>query len=102
MTPTKTFKIIIVGGSVTGLTLANMFERFDIDYILLEAYPEIAPQLGASIGMMANGNRILDQLGMYDDLEDIVGHEPHLVATREPDGRALSQNLVTPEQMSRL
>ncbi|KAK1726535.1 FAD binding domain-containing protein [Colletotrichum acutatum] len=30
-------KIIIVGGSVAGLSLANMLERFDIDYTILEA-----------------------------------------------------------------
>ncbi|KAL0765485.1 hypothetical protein CaCOL14_012234 [Colletotrichum acutatum] len=54
-------KIIIVGGSVAGLSLANMLERFDIDYTILEAYSEIAPQVGASIGLLPNGLRILDQ-----------------------------------------
>ncbi len=102
MLPTKKFSVIIVGGSVSGLTLANMLERFDIDYVLLEAHSEIAPQLGASIGLMANGNRILDQLGLYDDIEDIVGYDAHLVSSREPDGRPLSQTVIAPERMSRL
>ncbi|KAG7054522.1 hypothetical protein JMJ77_0007002 [Colletotrichum scovillei] len=61
-----TFKIVIVGGSVAGLALANMLEKFDIDYVVLEAYPEIAPQVGASIGLLPNGLRILDQLGCYE------------------------------------
>ncbi|KAF7557539.1 hypothetical protein G7Z17_g531 [Cylindrodendrum hubeiense] len=60
------FKIIIVGGSVAGLSLANMLEKSNIDYILLEGYPEIAPQVGASIGLLPNGLRILDQLGCYE------------------------------------
>ncbi|KAH8885604.1 FAD/NAD(P)-binding domain-containing protein [Thozetella sp. PMI_491] len=66
MAPHKDFKIAIVGGSIAGLSLANMLEKFGLDYILLEAYPEIAPQVGASIGMMPNGLRILDQIGCYE------------------------------------
>ncbi|KAF5003673.1 hypothetical protein FDECE_9783 [Fusarium decemcellulare] len=62
------FRIIIVGGGVAGLTLALMLEKFDIDYILLEARKEFAPQVGASIGMMPNGLLILDQLGCYEDI----------------------------------
>ncbi len=53
--PADHAKIIIVGGSVTGLTVANILERLDIDYVLLEAYENIAPQLGASIALWANG-----------------------------------------------
>lgn len=59
-------KIIIAGGSVAGLALANMLERFGIDFVVLEAYPRIAPQVGASIGLLPNGLRILDQLGCYE------------------------------------
>ncbi|KAJ4178102.1 hypothetical protein NW755_013441 [Fusarium falciforme] len=53
------FKVIIVGGSVAGLSVANMLEQFDIDYVL-KAYPHIAPQVGASIGILPNGFYILD------------------------------------------
>ena len=67
------FKVIIVGGSVSGLSVANMLERFDIDYVLLEAYPTIAPQVGASIGILPNGFRILDQLGCYEPILDKIG-----------------------------
>ncbi|KAF5587647.1 FAD binding domain-containing protein [Fusarium pseudocircinatum] len=62
------FRIIIVGGGIAGLTLALMLDKFDIDYILLEARKEFAPQVGASIGMMPNGLLILDQLGCYEDI----------------------------------
>ncbi|RKL28325.1 hypothetical protein BFJ72_g12556 [Fusarium proliferatum] len=67
------FKVIIVGGSVAGLSVANMLEQFDIDYVLLEAYPQIAPQVGASIGILPNGFRILDQLGCFEPILDIAG-----------------------------
>ncbi|KAJ5192502.1 hypothetical protein N7449_008644 [Penicillium cf. viridicatum] len=60
----KHFKVVIVGGSVAGLSLANMLETVNIDYVILEAHEEIAPQVGASIRLMPNGLRILDQLGL--------------------------------------
>ncbi|KAK7413086.1 hypothetical protein QQX98_008034 [Neonectria punicea] len=59
------FKIVIAGGGIAGLVLANMLEKFDLDYVLLESHSEIAPPVGASIGMFPNGLRILDQLGCY-------------------------------------
>ncbi|KAI9745064.1 MAG: hypothetical protein M1818_001342 [Claussenomyces sp. TS43310] len=65
MSPQKPFRVVIVGGSVAGLGIANMLQANDIDYIVLEGYPKIAPQVGASIGMLPHGNRILDQLGVF-------------------------------------
>ncbi|OLN86855.1 FAD-dependent urate hydroxylase 4 [Colletotrichum chlorophyti] len=86
------FKVVIVGGSVAGLSLANMLERLDIDYILLEAYPNIAPQVGASIGLLPNGFRILDQLGCYEPIRDIAG-DFYLASTiRGPDGKTARDN----------
>jgi ribulose 1,5-bisphosphate synthetase/thiazole synthase len=51
------FRVIISGGSVSGLTLALVLEKAGIDYLLLERR-EIAPQVGAGIGMHAHGGRI--------------------------------------------
>ncbi|KAI0469315.1 FAD/NAD(P)-binding domain-containing protein [Xylaria cf. heliscus] len=62
----RPFKIIIVGGGVAGLTLANMVEKFGLDYVLLEANDKIDPPTGAAIGLMPNGSFILDQLGCYN------------------------------------
>jgi 2-polyprenyl-6-methoxyphenol hydroxylase-like FAD-dependent oxidoreductase len=71
MSSKKPFKVVIAGGSITGLTLANMLQLYDIDFIVLEAYPDIAPQVGASIGLLPHGNRILDQLGLYDKVLEL-------------------------------
>ncbi|KAH7308987.1 hypothetical protein B0I35DRAFT_515348 [Stachybotrys elegans] len=68
----KDFRVIIVGGSVAGLTLALSFERLGIDYVVLEAHRQIDPQVGASIGIFSNGARILDQLGVYDNILEYV------------------------------
>ena len=67
--PQEQFKVIIVGGSVTGLTLAHSLHKLGVDYTILEKRTEIAPQEGASIGILPNGARVLDQLGLYDAIE---------------------------------
>ncbi|EXJ84881.1 hypothetical protein A1O3_05556 [Capronia epimyces CBS 606.96] len=65
------FRVVIGGGSITGLTLANMLQLYDIDFIVLESYADIAPQVGASIGLLPHGNRILDQLGLFEKVLEL-------------------------------
>ncbi|KAL2817621.1 hypothetical protein BJX63DRAFT_429666 [Aspergillus granulosus] len=81
----KSFKVIIVGGSIAGLTLAHCLDRAQIDYVILERRTEVAPQEGASLGIMPNGARILQQLGLYSKLEELIHplKEAHL---NYPDG----------------
>jgi 2-polyprenyl-6-methoxyphenol hydroxylase-like FAD-dependent oxidoreductase len=81
------FKVVIVGGSVSGLTLANMLEKLNIDYVVLESYKTIAPQVGASIGLQANGLRILDQLGCAETLIDLVDTPLHSQFLRDSEGK---------------
>ncbi|CAM0137816.1 unnamed protein product [Umbelopsis sp. WA50703] len=66
----KPFKAIIVGGSISGLTLALAFEKADIDYVLLEKGDSFSPELGASIGIFCNGMRVMDQLGLKDTIKE--------------------------------
>lgn len=89
MTINMGFKVVIVGGSVSGLSLANMLEKFNIEYVLLEAHPEIAPQLGASMGLLPGGLRILDQLGCYDRVREMAGDCYYQPILRLFDGRIL-------------
>lgn len=89
------FKVIIAGGSVSGLTLANALEKFNIDYVLLEAYPSIAPQVGASIGMLPNGFRILDQLGCYEPVRNISDEFYLKSCLNGPDGKPLGSQDTT-------
>ncbi|KAI6754484.1 hypothetical protein HG530_012236 [Fusarium avenaceum] len=49
-----------------------MLQANDIDYVVLEAHHAIAPQVGASIGLLPHGCRILDQLGLYDKVMEIA------------------------------
>lgn len=65
-------RVIIAGGSISGLVLAHSLYCSDIDYVVLESRDEIAPQVGASIVVLPNGSRILDQLGIFDDVFGLV------------------------------
>ncbi|GFF78892.1 FAD/NAD(P)-binding domain-containing protein [Aspergillus udagawae] len=86
------FKVVIVGGSITGLTLAHCLHQANIDHIVLEKRHEIAPQEGASIGLWPNGGQILDQLGLYGELEKLT--EPlNVMHVVYPDGFSYSNTL---------
>ena len=62
------FKVIIVGGSIAGLALAHSLSRINVNFVVLESRPEISPPVGASVCLLSHGLRILDQLGMLDDI----------------------------------
>jgi 2-polyprenyl-6-methoxyphenol hydroxylase-like FAD-dependent oxidoreductase len=64
--------VIIVGGSIAGLTLAHSLHHSGISFIVLEAAADISPQAGASIVLMPSGCRIIDQLGMYEDISALT------------------------------
>ncbi|KAL1964470.1 hypothetical protein VTN77DRAFT_6896 [Rasamsonia byssochlamydoides] len=64
-------KVLISGGSLTGLTLALALQHGGIDFLVLEK-GEIGPELGASIALQPQSIRILAQLGVWKDIEEIV------------------------------
>ncbi|KAL0573426.1 hypothetical protein V5O48_008520 [Marasmius crinis-equi] len=83
------FRVLIVGGSIAGLTLANILERVGIDFLLLESYREWAPDVGASIAMFPYGLRILDQLGCCTPIRDLVEDSFKDPALRNSEGKPL-------------
>lgn len=91
------FKVIIVGGSIAGLTLAHCLDQANIDHVVLERRSAIAPQEGAFIGVWPNGARVFEQLGLFEDMEKQTSpfHKMHL---RYPDGFSFSSSL--PELVS--
>ncbi|RYP42596.1 hypothetical protein DL767_000120 [Monosporascus sp. MG133] len=79
------FKVLIIGGSIAGLTLAHCLEKLGLSFEILEQHEEISPQIGASIGILPNGALILDQLGIFEAIEEET--EPlELARIRFPDG----------------
>ncbi|KAI0847982.1 FAD/NAD(P)-binding domain-containing protein [Daldinia vernicosa] len=63
----ESFKVIIAGGGIAGLALANALEKAGVDFLLLEKR-EIAPQTGASIIIQCHTARILEQLGIWREI----------------------------------
>ncbi|KAE8154666.1 hypothetical protein BDV25DRAFT_135585 [Aspergillus avenaceus] len=61
-------KVVIVGGSIAGLTLAHALCHLGIEFTVLEKHGEISSSVGANICILGNGARILDQLGVWDDI----------------------------------
>lgn len=62
--PPSDFKVLIAGGSLVGLTLAVILERVGIDFLVLEK-GDIGPDLGASISILPQTARVLEQLGLW-------------------------------------
>ncbi|RCI07459.1 hypothetical protein L249_4529 [Ophiocordyceps polyrhachis-furcata BCC 54312] len=92
--PKDDFKVLIVGGSIAGLTLAHCLEKLNISYEILEQGRDISPQVGASVGILPNGARVLDQLGIFDQVEEAI--EPLTFARiRFPDGGCLTSQYPT-------
>jgi len=55
-------RVIIVGGSISGLTLAHCLDlNPNVEYVVLEGRDDIHPEVGASIVILPNGSRIFDQ-----------------------------------------
>ncbi|KAK8014804.1 FAD binding domain protein [Apiospora arundinis] len=97
------FKVIIAGGGVTALVLANMLEMHGMDYVVLESHSAIAPQVGASIGLFTNGLRILDQMGLLESIQAIFADEPpsDTMHMRRPDGTIISSLTERSSQLER-
>lgn len=58
--------VTIVGGGIGGLSLANMFEKAGINYVVLEKATHIRA-LGASLGLDATSLPVMEQLGLLQD-----------------------------------
>ncbi|KAF2494655.1 FAD/NAD(P)-binding domain-containing protein, partial [Lophium mytilinum] len=87
----KPFKVVIIGGSVSGLTMAHTLERAGIEYVLLERGSEVTFNGGASIGLQPHGLRIMDQMGMYEDILKTTA--PMIRADhRRPDGTPIAKS----------
>ncbi|CAG8947879.1 unnamed protein product [Penicillium salamii] len=84
-------QVIVVGGSIAGLTFAHCLDHAGIDYIILEKQKNPEERIGATITVAPNGARILDQLGIYDAVQE-VSELTRLAHLGYPDGSVFSQH----------
>ncbi|EOD52360.1 putative monooxygenase fad-binding protein [Neofusicoccum parvum UCRNP2] len=101
MASKSSHQVIIVGGGITGLTLALMLQNLNIDFVLLEGYSSVTPNVGASIGLYANGVRVLDQLGLYQDILKVAQSAKRHVVRDGDTGKVLTRLPCGPELEAR-
>ena len=70
--PLPHFKLIIVGESIEGLTLAYCLHRAGINYLIFEKRNEDVPRPEKPLIIMPNGAGIWDQLGLLDQIADFL------------------------------
>lgn len=91
MVRNSTSRVLIIGGSISGLTLALALQSAKINFLVLER-GEIAPQLGASVGCHPHGHQILVQLGVYESIRQ-YGIPLTSAETFDGNGKTLEPNI---------
>ena len=95
----STVEVIIVGGAVSGLTFAHCLRKAGISYVVLERGANICFPGGASIGLMPHGLRILDQLGLCDQILRLTA-PVHSNISRLPNGQKFRESRL-PEEIEK-
>jgi 2-polyprenyl-6-methoxyphenol hydroxylase-like FAD-dependent oxidoreductase len=85
------FRVIVVGGGVTGLTASHVLSKAGIDHVVLERSEHVAQENGASIAIYPHGARILEQIHYLEEMKRITSPMERLV-NRRPDGSVLMEN----------
>ncbi|KAI1370802.1 hypothetical protein F4677DRAFT_437267 [Hypoxylon crocopeplum] len=83
------FSVVIVGGGVAGLTLAHSLAQHNIQFIILESRDIYSTAKGGFLGILPNGGRVLDNLGLLSEVCGLA--EPVRVSHLWMDGRLVSQ-----------
>ncbi|MFZ5973359.1 MAG: FAD-dependent monooxygenase [Bacteroidota bacterium] len=82
------YPALIVGGGIAGLTTAVALQQQNIDFLVLEAVPQIKG-VGAGISLAGNAMRVMRQLGL-DALIKERGHGISSMVIQNEKGRAIS------------
>ncbi|KAF3011507.1 hypothetical protein E8E14_008309 [Neopestalotiopsis sp. 37M] len=65
----SSFRVIVIGGGIAGLSASHMLHKAGIDHVVLERRSEIARLEGGSMFIYPHGSRILDQLGCLETVQ---------------------------------
>ncbi|RAK89719.1 FAD/NAD(P)-binding domain-containing protein [Aspergillus costaricaensis CBS 115574] len=86
----RSFRAIIVGSGITGLSMAHALECAGIDYIVLEKNNQAVPHAGAAFILWPHITRILDQFGCLDKFRE-VSQPLRCENRRGPNGKLIVQ-----------
>jgi 2-polyprenyl-6-methoxyphenol hydroxylase-like FAD-dependent oxidoreductase len=92
----KPFRAVIVGGGMIALTAAHMFLKAGLDFVILERHSSVLSYQGSVLALWPQTSRILDQLGILEDLKPQLHlcHEGIVYAA--DDGRVLMRDGTPP------
>lgn len=65
------FRVIIVGAGPVGLYLAHALQRASVPFIVLEQQSSVATSGGQLIFTWPQTVRLLDQLGLYEQVKEV-------------------------------
>jgi 2-polyprenyl-6-methoxyphenol hydroxylase-like FAD-dependent oxidoreductase len=85
MANVKDFRVIIAGGGVSGLALANCLELAGIEYVLLEARNTLTPFVGAGLCCNSGSSLVFEQLGIRQQVFDRIASLRY-IALHYPNG----------------
>lgn len=86
-------RVAVVGAGIAGLTAAVAVTRFaDAETVIYERHRDVRPGIGAAVNLAPNGMRVLDQLGLADQVLERgcvvrnweMGHTDGEIITRFP------------------
>lgn len=90
-----TQRILIVGAGIAGLALARCFDKFNIQYLLIDKNPQLSSE-GAGIALPANAVKALRHLDLHDQVL-AHAHRVQKIIYTKPSGDILSEDsLLTP------
>lgn len=67
-TPSKPFRVIIVGAGIVGLSLSHALQLAKIDHVVLEKYDKVKSLKGAALILWPGTERVFDQFGVLSDM----------------------------------
>jgi hypothetical protein len=67
-TPTKPFRVIVIGAGIVGLSLSHALQLANIEHVVLEKHHEIVSVRGAALIIWPGVMRIFDQFGILEKI----------------------------------
>src|SRR3954451_13147345 len=83
----RDLQVVVIGGGIGGLTTAAALLRSGQRVVVLEQ-TEILRPVGAGISLWSNGVKVLDALGLGDEVAAVGGHMERL-CYRDVEGTTL-------------
>jgi FAD dependent monooxygenase len=89
----KPFRVVVVGAGIVGLSVSHALQLANIDHVVLEKYEQAVTVRGASLVILPNGARALDQFGVLSKIHQTTS-PVNTEFRRWPDGSLNTQGSI--------